>query len=217
MIRLNCCIQAGTGNGVATATIPLGKYQSRRVNYMHHFVCSSSEKGFGDAATERRSGGAKKRGKRGKISSRPDPKQQMEKLQEQMEREAMPMKYQASSDQASSSAVEQSKDTSLATVPEQITNRMLKRILLFSGGPVMLGMLLFPAFYYVKKVQGIDLPVWAVYIIQTGVFGAGLLGISYGIISSSWDVSREGSLSGWNEFQANLPMVLDRFRKKDKS
>lgn len=60
MIRLNCCIQARTGNGVATATIPLAKYQSRRVNYLKTFVFSSSEKGFGDAATERRSGGAKK-------------------------------------------------------------------------------------------------------------------------------------------------------------
>lgn len=139
----------------------------------------------------------------------------MEKLQQQMDREAMARKNQAGLEQASSTAFEQNKDSSLATVPEQITNRMLKRILLFSGGAVLLGMLLFPAFYYVKKVQGIDLPVWSVYIIQTGVFGAGLLGISYGIISSSWDTSREGSLSGWNEFQANLPMVLDRFRKKD--
>ena len=100
------------------------------------------------------------------------------------------------------------------TVPEQITDRMLIRIALFSGGPIVFGMLLFPLFYYIKKVQGIDLPVWAVYIVQTGVFGGGLLGISYGIISSSWDPQREGSLLGWNEFQANLPLVLNRFGKK---
>ena len=102
-----------------------------------------------------------------------------------------------------------------AVVPEQITNRMLKRILLFSGGPVLLSLVLFPTFYYLKKVQNIDIPVWAVYLVQTGIFGGGLLGISYGIISSSWDPAREGSLSGWNEFQANLPLVLDRFRKKN--
>eukprot|EP00890_Picochlorum_soloecismus_P001241 jgi/Picsp_1/2117/NSC_05582-R1_protein len=210
VIRLNC-IQARIGNAVAPATISLRKYQSKRMSNTGNIIYSSSEKGFGDAATERRSAGAKKRGKRGKVSSRPDPKEQMGKLQEQMDREAVARKYQANLEQVSSTAaVEQNKDSSLATVPEQITNRMLKRILLFSGGPVLLGMLLFPAFYYVKKVQGIDLPVWSVYIIQTG-----LLGISYGIISSSWDTSREGSLSGWNEFQTNLPMVLDRFRKKD--
>lgn len=60
----------------------------------------------------------------------------------------------------------------------------------------------------VKKVQGIDLPVWAVYIVQTTVFGGGLLGISYGIISTSFDEQREGSFLGWNEFKTNLPQVL---------
>lgn len=101
------------------------------------------------------------------------------------------------------------------TVPEQITDRMLRRMLMFSIGPVFLGFTLFPLFYYLKKVQEIDVPVWAVYIVQTIIFGGGLLGISYGIISSSFDQRREGSLLGWNEFKANLPLVLDRFRKKD--
>lgn len=41
---------------------------------------------------------------------------------------------------------------------------------------------------------------------------AGLLGISYGILSTSWDPRREGSASGVTEFKANLPIVLDRFR-----
>jgi hypothetical protein len=101
------------------------------------------------------------------------------------------------------------------TVPEQITDRMLRRMLMFSIGPVFLGFTLFPLFYYLKKVQEIDVPVWAVYIVQTIIFGGGLLGISYGIISSSFDQRRDGSLLGWNEFKTNLPLVLDRFRKKD--
>jgi hypothetical protein len=101
------------------------------------------------------------------------------------------------------------------TVPEQITDRMLRRMLMFSIGPVFLGFTLFPLFYYLKKVQDIDVPVWAVYIVQTIIFGGGLLGISYGIISSSFDQRRDGSLLGWNEFKTNLPLVLDRFRKKD--
>ncbi len=42
----------------------------------------------------------------------------------------------------------------------------------------------------------------------------GLLGISYGILSTSWDPRREGSLSGVTEFKANLPIVLDRFRRR---
>jgi Photosynthesis affected mutant 68 len=122
------------------------------------------------------------------------------------------------SSQATSSSIQQEDDDDYAsdvTVPEQITDRMLRRMLMFSIGPVFLGFTLFPLFYYLKKVQDIDVPVWAVYIVQTIIFGGGLLGISYGIISSSFDQRREGSLLGWNEFKTNLPLVLDRFRKKD--
>ena len=163
------------------------------------------------------------KGKRGKISSRPSPKEQLKKLQEdeRLYKEQMEQRY--SSTNVARADFDKSdmqdsypdvSDDSAATVPEQITDRMLKRIAIFSGGPIALGMLLFPLFYYVKKVQGVDLPVWAVYIVQTSVFGGGLLGISYGIISSSWDPQREGSFLGWNEFQTNLPLVLNRFKKK---
>ncbi|PNH07750.1 Protein PAM68, chloroplastic [Tetrabaena socialis] len=44
-------------------------------------------------------------------------------------------------------------------------------------------------------------------------FGGGLLGITYGALSSSWDPNREGSALGWNEMQANLSILLS---SKDK-
>lgn len=162
--------------------------------------------------------------KRGKVASRPSQQKQLERLQREEEEYLAALKARTSSQSTADTAPSAPADignddddyaSSSVTVPEQITDRMLKRMLLFSGGPVMVGMLLFPLFYYLKKVQGIDLPVWVVYIVQTTIFGGGLLGISYGVISSSWDPSREGSLLGWNEFKANLPLVLDRFRKKE--
>jgi len=162
------------------------------------------------------------KGKRRKDSSRPSPKDQLKKLQQEEEEYRRELEERGSTNPVAQSPV--SFDTkemrvneeadNAAVVPEQITNRMLKRILIFSGGPMLLFFLLFPMFYYFKKVQNVDIPVWAVYLVQTGVFGGGLLGISYGIISASWDPKREGSLGGWNEFQANLPLVLDRFRRK---
>lgn len=178
--------------------------------------CQSSrgKSGFGGEDVNKESTtGKKKKGKRGKVSSRPSPKEQLKQLQEdeRVYREQMEQKYASNVVKAD---FQEDTGSMNDTVPEQITNRMLKRIALFSGGPIVFGMLLFPLFYYIKKVQGIDLPVWAVYIVQTGVFGGGLLGISYGIISASWDPQREGSLLGWNEFQANLPLVLNRFSKK---
>lgn len=152
--------------------------------------------------------------KRGKVASRPSQQKQLERLQQEEQEYAAMMKARQEEIQmknnAASTSYENDEDV---VVPTQITDRMLKRMVMFSIGPVFLGFLLFPAFYYLKKVQGIDLPVWAVYIVQTAIFGGGLLGISYGVISSSWDPKREGSLLGWNEFQTNLPSVLDRFRK----
>ena len=32
------------------------------------------------------------------------------------------------------------------------------------------------------------------------------------VAAASWDPRREGSLLGWTEFQANVPLLMDRFR-----
>lgn len=40
-------------------------------------------------------------------------------------------------------------------------------------------------------------------------------GISYGALSASWDPNRAGTLSGWTEFRANLPLLLE-LTKKDR-
>eukprot|EP01025_Chloroclados_australasicus_P025755 TRINITY_DN2567_c0_g1_i21.p5 TRINITY_DN2567_c0_g1~~TRINITY_DN2567_c0_g1_i21.p5 ORF type:complete len:129 (+),score=19.37 TRINITY_DN2567_c0_g1_i21:276-662(+) len=98
-------------------------------------------------------------------------------------------------------------------VPQGVTDRMLKRIFIFTGIPVLLGFLLYPAFYYLKVVMKVDVPMWSVYITQLFTFGGGALGITYGVMSTSWDVNREGSFLGWTEFRANLPQLMDRFKK----
>lgn len=155
--------------------------------------------------------------KRGKIASRPSQQKQLEQLQadEREYQRAMQQRIEerrANSKTEKMPEYESEYESQSQTVPEQITDRMLRRMLTFSIGPVFFGFTLFPFFYYLKTSQGVDIPVWAVYLVQTMIFGGGLLGISYGILSSSWDPQREGSRLGWNEFQANLPIVLQRFR-----
>ncbi len=59
-----------------------------------------------------------------------------------------------------------------------------------------------------------DYPIWVVYIAQTLTFGGALFGITYGIISSSWEPGREGSFWGWTEARANLPLLLNRNKKQ---
>eukprot|EP00892_Ulva_mutabilis_P000658 jgi/Ulvmu1/10593/UM065_0047.1 len=95
-------------------------------------------------------------------------------------------------------------------VDPRVTDRMLRRVILFSGTPVVLGLLLFPFFWYLKVVQKVELPMGTVFVSSGLAFGAGLLGISYGAISASWDPAREGSIWGWNEFRANLAAIMNQ-------
>ncbi|KAL5794636.1 hypothetical protein ACOSP7_003230 [Xanthoceras sorbifolium] len=91
-------------------------------------------------------------------------------------------------------------------IPEIVTNRMISRMGFTVGIPLFMGLLFFPFFYYLKVVQKINVPYWVPFIISSVFFGTALLGVSYGIVSSSWDPMREGSLLGWNEAQKNWPV-----------
>ncbi|KAI9176985.1 hypothetical protein LWI28_009553 [Acer negundo] len=97
-------------------------------------------------------------------------------------------------------------------IPEIVTNRMISRMGLSVGIPLMIGVLFFPLFYYLKVVQKIDVPTWVPFIVSFIFFGTALLGVSYGIVSASWDPMREGSLLGWNEAQKNWPVFWQSLR-----
>lgn len=91
-------------------------------------------------------------------------------------------------------------------IPEVVTNRMISRMGFSVGIPLFIGLLFFPFFYYLKVGLKIDVPTWVPFIVSFFFFGTALLGVSYGIVSSSWDPLREGSLLGWNEAQKNWPI-----------
>lgn len=48
-----------------------------------------------------------------------------------------------------------------------------------------------------QVVQKVEYPFWIVYLASGFTFGGGLLGITYGVLSTSWDARREGSWLGW--------------------
>lgn len=91
-------------------------------------------------------------------------------------------------------------------IPEIVTNRMISRMGFTVGIPLFVGLLFYPFFYYLKVVLKVDVPSWVPVIVSFLFFGTALLGVSYGIVSSSWDPMREGSLLGWNEAQKNWPV-----------
>jgi membrane-bound acyltransferase YfiQ involved in biofilm formation len=76
-------------------------------------------------------------------------------------------------------------------VPEIVANRMISRIVFFFGIPVFGGLFMFVAAYFISKNYDMVIqPSIVAYATQVP-FILGLIGISYAILSSSWDeVSR---------------------------
>ncbi|RHN54675.1 hypothetical protein MtrunA17_Chr5g0409451 [Medicago truncatula] len=97
-------------------------------------------------------------------------------------------------------------------IPEVVTNRMIGRMALSVGIPLSVGLLFFPFFYYLKVGLKIDVPNWVPFLVSFFFFGSALLGVSYGIVSASWDPLREGSLLGWTEAQKNWPVFWKSLR-----
>lgn len=99
-------------------------------------------------------------------------------------------------------------DPSVGAVPELVANRMLGRIVVLAGIPVFGGLAIFVgAFFYSKKYDLVVPPAIIAYATQLP-FILGLLGITYGILSSSWD-KEDGSLLGISEFKTNVQRVKD--------
>lgn len=106
-------------------------------------------------------------------------------------------------------------DPSVGAVPELVADRMLGRIVTFFGVPVFGGLAIFVgAFFYSKKYDIVVPPAVIAYATQVP-FVLGLVGITYGILSSSWD-KEPGSALGFKEFKTNLQRVRDGLsRTKD--
>ncbi len=103
------------------------------------------------------------------------------------------------------------------TIPEVVSRRMLKRMAIFSGIPSTFGMSSFFVSYFLVTQSGFDLPTWAVVWVSLGFFGLGVLGLSYGVLSASWDEENPGSKLGWDEFTTNFGRMTEAWRSSDKS
>lgn len=103
-------------------------------------------------------------------------------------------------------------EASLKAIPEVVSKRMVKRMAFFSGIPTALGMSSFFIFYLVVSRGWFKVPPYAVFAVSLGLFGLGVLGLSYGIFSTSWDEDRIGSWWGWQEFKINLGRALAAWR-----
>lgn len=96
-------------------------------------------------------------------------------------------------------------------IPEAVSRRMLRRMAVLSGAPVFLGVGIFFLAYYLQSRQIVEFPPVAVLLVTMGCFGLGVLGLTYGVLSASWD-TEPGGLVGLKEFRLNFGRVMEARR-----
>lgn len=101
-----------------------------------------------------------------------------------------------------------------AAIPEEISQRMIKRMAFLCGIPTVLGILTFVVSYFIVTNELIELPPIAVLLVSLGFFGLGVLGLSYGALSTSWEEGPdEGSLVGIDEFKTNFGRMRQAWKE----
>jgi len=98
-------------------------------------------------------------------------------------------------------------------IPDRVSRRMVSRIIIFSGLPTLLGISIFFMSYIVVTRKLLEIPNVAVLLVSIGCFGLGVLGLSYGVLSASWEEEVTGSPLGWQEFRTNLGRFLGAWRE----
>ena len=120
-------------------------------------------------------------------------------------------KEKAQQEKAQGKRTSRAESANSGAIPKEVSQRMLRRMAILSGSPVFLGVGIFFLSYYLKSREILDFPPVAVLLVTMGCFGLGVLGLTYGVLSASWD-SEPGSLIGLSEFKLNFGRVMDARR-----
>lgn len=98
-------------------------------------------------------------------------------------------------------------------IPQVVSQRMIRRVAAFCGIPTALGISALVISYLLTIYSHIKLPPIAVLLVNMGLFGLGVLGITYGVLSASWEEDRVGSLLGFGEFRTNWGRMVEGWRE----
>jgi len=96
-------------------------------------------------------------------------------------------------------------------IPDAVANRMARRIAIATGIPTVMGMGVFIASYLVVSRGIYDIPPGATLVASGGCFLLGLVGLSYGVLSSSWEEA-PGSLLGREQIGLNISRLRESIR-----
>ena len=90
-------------------------------------------------------------------------------------------------------------------IPKYVADRMARRIFFTAGIPTILGMSVFVVSYIIVTRNIAEIPPSSTIAISALFFLLGLAGLSFGILSASWD-KEPGSFFGIE----NIPMNIER-------
>ena len=96
-------------------------------------------------------------------------------------------------------------------IPDAVANRMARRIALATGLPTLLGMGVFIGSYVLVSRHLLDIPPSTTLLASGACFLLGLVGLSYGVLSASWE-DRPGSLLGTEQIPLNLSRIKTSLR-----
>ncbi len=99
-------------------------------------------------------------------------------------------------------------------IPEVVSQRMMRRVLVFCGMPAIMGMSVFIGSYLVIANHLFKIPNTLVLLTSMGCLGLSVLGLTYGILSACWeeDPTVTGSLLGVAEFKTNFGRMAQAYR-----
>tara|TARA_S200000501_G_C20486719_1_gene596385 strand:- start:122 stop:568 length:447 start_codon:yes stop_codon:yes gene_type:complete len=96
-------------------------------------------------------------------------------------------------------------------IPKYVADRMAKRIFFTAGIPTVLGMSVFVASYIIVTRNIAEIPPSSTIAISALFFLLGLGGLSFGILSASWD-KEPGSFLGIENIPLNIERAKAAFR-----
>ena len=100
-------------------------------------------------------------------------------------------------------------------IPNYVANRMARRIAFTTGIPTISGMGVFIGSYFLISKGIAEISPTVTLVSSALCFLVGLLGLSYGILSASWDFN-SGSLLGFENIKPNINRMKDAFKTSQK-
>ena len=91
-------------------------------------------------------------------------------------------------------------------IPERVANRMARRVALATGIPTVMGMAVFVGSYLLVSRKILDIPPSATLLASGGCFLLGLIGLSYGVLSASWE-DAPGTMLGTEQIGLNISRI----------